>query len=52
MMLILMMTPDFSLVYDIFCVTISVHGARVGFPAVTAFLLIVGGVDLLISALL
>ena len=34
-------SSDFSLVYDIFCVTISVHGTRVGFPAVTAFLLIV-----------
>ena len=34
---------DFSLVDNIFCVTIPIHGTRVGFPAITVFLLIVGG---------
>ena len=33
---------DFSLVDDIFRVTGSIHRARVGFPAITVFLLIVG----------
>ena len=33
---------DFSLVDVIFRVTVSIHGARVGFPAITIFLLNVG----------
>ena len=34
---------DFSLVDDIFGVTVSIQRARVGFPAITVFLLIVSG---------
>jgi len=33
---------DFSLVDDVFCVTVSIHGARVGFLAIAVLLLIVG----------